>query len=140
MHSDQTKVRQCLLNLLSNAAKFTRDGRVKLDVRMEGDRIRFQVSDTGTGIASEKLDSLFEPFTQLHEDQEASGSGLGLAITYRLSKLLGGAIEVDSEAGQGARFTLILPLQAPEAEVEAEKPELATAAGSSAAAATGVDW
>jgi signal transduction histidine kinase len=110
MLSDQTKVRQCLLNLLSNAAKFTHDGKIRLDVRREDDSIVFSVSDSGCGMTPEQTSRLFEPFTQVHCDESVGGSGLGLAITQRLCELLDGDITVHSEAGKGSLFSLSLPL------------------------------
>lgn len=110
MLSDQTKVRQCLLNLLSNAAKFTHAGKVQLDVRCEDNRIVFRVSDSGCGMTPEQTSRLFEPFTQVHRDESVGGTGLGLAITRRLCEVLDGHIIVHSEAGKGSLFSLSLPL------------------------------
>jgi len=109
MTSDQTKVRQCLLNLLSNAAKFTHDGQVRLNVIEQGSRIVFQVSDTGVGMSSEQTARLFEPFTQVHTSN-TGGTGLGLAITRRLCGLLDGEVSVDSKPDKGSIFTLSFPL------------------------------
>lgn len=116
MTTDAVKLRQCLLNLLSNAAKFTHNGRITLRVErvFEEDRpfIRFDVVDTGPGIAPAELRQLFEPFHQLESTPirgKGQGTGLGLAITRRLSRLLGGDTLVQSEPGAGSTFTLSLP-------------------------------
>ncbi len=121
LRSDLTKVRQCLVNLLSNAAKFTNDGAVRLEISRAGkDTIRLRVSDTGTGISREKLRLLFEPFAQAHTGrvEGQSGTGLGLAITRRLCSLMGGDISVESTEGKGSAFTILLPLVAPHGESE----------------------
>jgi signal transduction histidine kinase len=110
MLSDQTKIRQCLLNLLSNAAKFTHAGKIRINVSCAGDRIVFRVSDSGCGMTPEQMARLFEPFTQVHCDESIEGTGLGLAITRRLCDVLDGDIIVDSEAGRGSVFSLSLPL------------------------------
>jgi signal transduction histidine kinase/DNA-binding response OmpR family regulator len=116
MFSDVVKIRQCLLNLLSNASKFTRDGRITLRVErvVEGPRtyLRFDVIDSGPGIPAAELDRLFEPFHQLESTSvrgKGQGTGLGLAITRRLTRMLGGDTLVQSEPGIGSTFTLSLP-------------------------------
>jgi len=109
MRSDQTKIRQCLLNLLSNAAKFTRSGQIGLDVDVDGDHIVFRVSDTGPGMSSEQTQRLFAPFTQVHSGRQNEGTGLGLAITRGLCELLEGEVNVESESGKGSTFTLSFP-------------------------------
>jgi len=116
MFSDVVKVRQCLLNLLSNAAKFTQNGRIALRVErvIEGQRpfLRFDVIDSGAGIGAEELTRLFEPFHQLESTPvrgKGQGTGLGLAITRRLTRMLGGDTFVQSEAGAGSTFTLSVP-------------------------------
>jgi signal transduction histidine kinase len=112
---DVFKIRQSLLNLLSNAAKFTRNGHIRLSARREtvggGDWFVFSVSDTGIGIAPEKLAELFQPFVQADTSitREFGGTGLGLAITKRMAELLGGALSVDSVKGGGSTFTLRVP-------------------------------
>jgi signal transduction histidine kinase len=113
MFSDVVKVRQCLLNLLSNASKFTQNGKVTLRVErvIEGQRafLRFDVIDSGPGISAEELTRLFEPFHQLESTPvrgKGQGTGLGLAITRRLTRMLGGDTFVQSEPGQGSTFTL----------------------------------
>jgi signal transduction histidine kinase len=111
MTSDQTKVRQCLLNLLSNAAKFTHDGRIGLDATTAAGRIMFRVSDTGPGMTPEQTARLFEAFTQVHTDTAIGGTGLGLAITRRLCELLEGRLTVESQPGEGSTFSLDFPLE-----------------------------
>ena len=115
MHADQVKVRQCLLNLLSNAAKFTSAGTIKLEVARatfpDGDRLLFRVIDTGIGMTAEQISRLFEPFSQA-EDSTArhfGGTGLGLALTRQFCRMMGGDVSVESEHGVGSTFCLDLP-------------------------------
>ena len=115
MHSDAVRVRQLLINLLSNACKFTENGEVRLDVRREQEgespSIVFEVYDTGIGIEASKIPHLFEDFTQADPSttRKYGGTGLGLAICRRLCSLMGGRITVASELGEGALFTAQLP-------------------------------
>ncbi len=115
MRSDRTKLRQTLLNLLSNAAKFTVDGNIELLVRDEsiaGVACHvFRVRDAGVGIPKDALATLFDPFTQVvyPRVRKHSGTGLGLAITRRLCWLMGGEIDVDSEIDVGTTFTITIP-------------------------------
>ena len=119
-HTDVTKLRQCLINLLSNAAKFTENGRITLGVSRTVDALRFTVTDTGIGMSAEQVGRLFERFTQADASttRRFGGTGLGLSITRAFSEMLGGAIAVDSREGEGTTFTLTLPVQfeGPEAE------------------------
>ncbi|MGE7416715.1 response regulator [Methylobacterium tarhaniae] len=114
-HTDATKLRQCLINLLSNAAKFTEGGTITLAVAREsrdgGDRLRFTVSDTGIGMSEEQLARLFQRFTQADASttRRFGGTGLGLAITRAFAHMLGGEITVASRLGEGTTFTLDLP-------------------------------
>ena len=133
MYADLTKVRQVIFNLLSNACKFTNEGTVTLAAVRETDGdgawIRLSVTDSGIGIAPEKIESLFEEFTQADESttRDFGGTGLGLAITRRFCRMMGGEITVESEPGVGSTFTVRLPAEvAPLAEAEepAESPEL----------------
>jgi GAF domain-containing protein/DNA-binding response OmpR family regulator/anti-sigma regulatory factor (Ser/Thr protein kinase) len=114
MHADQVKVRQALLNLLSNAAKFTEQGTVTLSVRREaGDGlISFAVSDTGIGMTEEQLGRLFEAFSQADSSttRRYGGTGLGLAISRHFCRLMGGDVRVESEPAQGSTFTITLPV------------------------------
>jgi signal transduction histidine kinase/DNA-binding response OmpR family regulator len=126
MQSDVTKVRQMLFNLLSNASKFTRQGEIVLRAYRQhhpaGDRIVFEVSDTGIGMTPEQQKKLFQPFTQADASttRKYGGTGLGLTITRRFAEMLGGEVELQSEAGVGTTFTLHLPARvvAPAAVVD----------------------
>jgi signal transduction histidine kinase len=115
MRSDVVKLRQCLFNLLSNAAKFTENGHITLRVRRErgerGDWLSFAVEDTGIGMSAEQLGRLFQRFTQADESttRRFGGTGLGLALSRAFARLLGGDIAVDSEEGRGTVFTLRVP-------------------------------
>ncbi len=112
MHADQTKVRQTLFNLLSNAAKFTEHGKISLTVTKEPDDwITFAVSDTGIGMTQEQLDRLFEAFSQAEASTRSTygGTGLGLAISRHFCRLMGGDMTVESVYGEGSTFTVRLP-------------------------------
>ena len=115
MRADVTKVRQILFNLLSNACKFTDHGTIGLDVdrKLENgqDWIRFQVTDTGIGIAAKQRENLFKEFAQADTSiaRKYGGTGLGLAISYKFVQLMKGRIGVESELGRGATFTAELP-------------------------------
>ena len=113
--TDLTKTRQILLNLLSNAAKFTERGEVVLDVRREPgeatDWLIMKVSDTGIGMTSEQLRNLFQPFSQADAStaRNYGGTGLGLALSKRFAEMMHGKIKAESEYGKGSTFTLKLP-------------------------------
>jgi signal transduction histidine kinase len=115
MYSDETRVRQVLLNLLSNACKFTEGGMIGLSARrqtVEGrDWMTFRISDTGVGMTPEQLAKLFEEFSQVHDPKTnpAGGTGLGLAISRRICRLMGGDVTVESAPGKGTKFTVQLP-------------------------------
>ena len=111
MDSDPVKLRQIVLNLASNAAKFTDAGRIAIMQTSSDSTISISVSDTGIGISAEDLDRLFVAFSQVEDAHVKSreGSGLGLAITRELSQLLGGRVSVTSDPGKGSTFTLHLP-------------------------------
>ena len=115
MRSDQTKVRQNLFNLLSNACKFTEAGQVTLQVRRVAKRggacLEFAVSDEGIGMTSEQRDKVFEAFTQADSSttKKYGGTGLGLPITRHFCQMLGGDIVVESTPGKGSTFTFTLP-------------------------------
>jgi signal transduction histidine kinase len=117
MVADEQKLRQSLLNLLSNAAKFTSNGVITLTVmRMRsavGDSILFEVRDTGIGIAEADLNKLFQNFAQATADtsKKYGGTGLGLVVTKRFCTLMGGSVKVESERGQGSSFTITLPAE-----------------------------
>jgi signal transduction histidine kinase/CheY-like chemotaxis protein len=108
---DQKRLRQVLLNLLSNAVKFTDHGRVELRVKVlsqssEGVRLRFEVRDSGTGIAADQLEKVFRPFEQVGDEQHSSGgTGLGLSISRQLVRLMGSEIRVESTLGRGSSFS-----------------------------------
>ena len=131
LHTDQMRLRQVVINILSNAAKFTKRGHITLRARLHdgGDRVVLSVIDTGVGITQAFRDKLFTPFVQSEEtrDQHAFGTGLGLSLTKRLCELLGGSIEVQSEPGEGSTFTIDLPVcLPPEAPVAQACKEEAT--------------
>ena len=113
--TDLTKLRQALLNLISNAAKFTKNGTVTVVTQRKTvasqQWIEFQVTDTGIGIAEDKQGILFDEFTQADDSttRNYGGTGLGLAITKRFCEMLGGTISVNSQLGQGATFTILVP-------------------------------
>jgi signal transduction histidine kinase len=115
LDTDRTKLRQVLLNLVSNAIKFTHEGYVSLAVRHVGERVRMTVEDTGVGIRPEDLEAIFEDFRQVDQShtREYGGTGLGLSITRKLLNLLGGSIAVESTYGSGTRFIIDLPCVAP---------------------------
>lgn len=131
MTSDQTKVRQALINIVTNACKFTSDGTVTLSARRDRiqgiDIITYSVTDTGIGMTPGQLERIFNAFTQADSTttREFGGTGLGLAITRSLCTLLGGKIEVESAAGVGSKFSIALPadLLGP---VDRAVPEIAT--------------
>ena len=115
MYTDVTRLRQCLLNLLSNACKFTKNGTVRLEVVREtgsgGDRVIFRVQDSGIGITSAQIDRLFQAFSQADASttRKYGGTGLGLAITKKLSQMLGGDVSVESMPGRGSTFCVQVP-------------------------------
>jgi signal transduction histidine kinase len=113
INADPARVQQCLDSLLTNAAKFTLGGSIELTVERQNGPdgragVAFRVADTGIGIASDTLEGLFKPFTQVDDsyNRSADGSGLGLAITRRLARMMGGDVTVESVVGQGSTFTL----------------------------------
>lgn len=115
LYADQAKVRQSILNLLSNAAKFTYEGNICLRIQCYSDAnqewIKFAVQDTGIGLSLEQQDRLFQPFTQADASttQKYGGTGLGLALSRQFCRLQGGDITVSSELGKGSCFSIILP-------------------------------
>jgi signal transduction histidine kinase/CheY-like chemotaxis protein len=117
MRADVTKVRQALFNLLSNAAKFTHEGEIRLVVQGEQEdgveRVRMSVSDSGIGIPPEKIDHVFDEFSQADETttRDYGGTGLGLPISRRFCQMMGGDITVESTVGEGSTFTIHLPLE-----------------------------
>jgi adenylate cyclase len=125
MRSDQTKLRQSLFNLLSNAAKFTERGRILLAVRRivrDGDdMLEFKVSDTGIGMTREQLDRLFQAFAQAEAStsRDYGGTGLGLAITRHFCRILGGEVAAESTPGKGSTFAILVPAIVPDVKAEA---------------------
>jgi signal transduction histidine kinase len=113
-----------IVNLLSNAVKFTDSGRIILTGDQKGDQLVISVEDAGIGIASEHFDRIFEPFWQVEQKatRRAGGTGLGLTVTRRLALLLGGDVSVKSAPGEGATFTICLPIR------PSESPLIARAA------------
>jgi CheY-like chemotaxis protein/signal transduction histidine kinase len=109
--SDSLKLRQVLLNLLSNAAKFTDSGEILLEARANGSTLTVTVEDTGAGIPPEQLENIFEKFRQVDDAsrRKLGGTGLGLAIVREVTRVLGGTVEVVSTLGRGSRFTVTLP-------------------------------
>ena len=127
---DITKLRQSLLNLLSNAAKFTHEGTITLQVERERtdgvEWLTFAVNDTGIGIAADKLDHVFEEFSQADSSttRDYGGTGLGLAISRRFCQMLGGDLTVASQPGAGSTFSIRLPAELPGAEAsQKESPQ-----------------
>ena len=113
MYVDDEKLRQVVMNLLSNAAKFTERGTIRLRAQADNGAVAITVADTGIGIAAEKLDMIFHEFEQADAGATRGygGTGLGLAIARRLARLMGGDIGVESTPGVGSRFTLTLPVR-----------------------------
>ncbi|MEM7224125.1 MAG: GAF domain-containing sensor histidine kinase [Pseudomonadota bacterium] len=128
MYADKTRVRQVVLNLLSNACKFTEGGEVTLEAgrsRIGGaDWLHLMVSDTGIGMTPEQCEKVFEAFTQAEGTQvrQYGGTGLGLTISRRLCQMMGGEIDLTSEPGVGSTFTVRLPLVVEAPAQNAEEP------------------
>ena len=126
MRADVVKVRQILFNLLSNACKFTENGKVSLEVQgiaadgREPERISFAVRDTGIGMTEEQLGRLFAAFSQadVSTTRRYGGTGLGLVISRRFARMMGGDVDVSSTPGEGSLFSLVLPLRVSELEAE----------------------
>ena len=146
MRADVTKLRQSLFNLLSNASKFTENGTIALSVEQpEAGWIAFKVSDTGIGMTPEQQARLFQSFTQADASttRRYGGTGLGLVITQQFCNLMGGDIQVESEAGQGTTFTILLPetvqplqVKQPDSKAPAETGEVSELLTSSVAGAS----
>jgi signal transduction histidine kinase len=138
MYADQTKLRQALFNLLSNACKFTKGGTVTVEVQrgilVGVESLTLRVSDTGIGMTPEQLGRLFQPFSQAEAttSKEYGGTGLGLVLSRRFCQMMGGDITVESEPGQGTAFTILLPR-----EVQAsDEPSLPATPAAAPATAT----
>ncbi|TNE91315.1 MAG: response regulator [Deltaproteobacteria bacterium] len=120
---DARRIRQIVLNLLTNAVKFTREGQIRLSVFPRGDDVCFEVADTGIGIPPERLEQLFERFEQGSADHSYGGSGLGLHISRTLAEHMGGTLTARSEVGIGSTFTLRLPLDEASQRPTPEQPD-----------------
>jgi len=136
MRADQTKVRQGLFNMISNAAKFTENGKITLAVVREADEkgvdwVSFSVSDTGIGMSPDGLSKIFQAFTQAESSttRKYGGTGLGLTITKKFCQMMGGDITVASEQGQGTTFTMRIPAEVGEREPQAVTETVPTVAG-----------
>lgn len=130
---DSTRLRQIVTNLLNNALKFTDQGEITLRVSVEQSpddplvrHLLWSVQDTGIGIATDKIDRLFKPFSQADSstNRRYGGTGLGLAICQKLCELMGGQIRVDSKYGEGSNFSFTLPLPAPDQESASNQVEV----------------
>jgi signal transduction histidine kinase len=113
-HGDGKRITQCLMNLVGNALKFTRQGRVAIGVERVGDLLRYRVSDTGIGIPADQIDAVFAEFKQVDATttRDFGGTGLGLSITRKFVELHGGRIWVESELGKGSTFYFTIPVRA----------------------------
>ncbi len=113
VNTDRNLLRRLIQNLVSNAIKYTRTGRILVGVRRRGELAEIQVFDTGIGIPIDKLNSVFQEFTRLEEGaREAEGLGLGLSIVDRIARVLKLELQIDSGRGKGTRFSVILPVTA----------------------------
>jgi len=112
LNTDRQKLKQIILNLLSNAAKFTEQGEIKVSAWQENGTLKLAVSDTGIGMKKEALSHIFEEFRQAETSTSGKygGTGLGLAIVKKFVNLMGGDISVESEAGKGSKFTITIPI------------------------------
>ena len=110
--NDQTKLRQILFNMISNAAKFTKKGTVTLGITKYDEKVRFAVTDTGIGMNAEQLGKVFEEFTQAESStsKDYGGTGLGLPISKKMTEMMGGVMEVESQEGEGTTFSIIIPI------------------------------
>jgi len=128
MSADLMKTRQILLNLLSNAGKFTRSGAITLEVRRRTvggtASVEFVVTDTGVGMTQQQTEKIFEPFTQadVTTTRKYGGTGLGLAIVSRFCQLMSGSVSVESLPGTGSCFTVNLPREVIEPSIESLLP------------------
>ena len=138
MVSDMIKIKQSLFNLLSNACKFTQQGRIMVRVRLQASKdpdspwLQLSVEDTGIGISQEQLQRIFSEFIQAEEstNRQFGGTGLGLALSRKFCQILGGDIRVQSEVGHGSTFTMVLPLTLGEAPAPPVPPEPSPGTGS----------
>ena len=134
LHADQMRLRQALLNLMSNANKFTERGTITVNVRQGQengrDWVTISVADTGIGMTAEQMDKLFQEFSQADASttRKYGGTGLGLAISKRFCQMMGGDITVASKPGEGSTFTILLPriVDAPKDGVVSDRPPTET--------------
>ena len=112
LKNDQTKLRQILFNMLSNAAKFTKERTVTLSISAIEKDIKFAVTDTGIGMNEEQLGKVFDEFTQAEAStaKDYGGTGLGLPISKKMTEVMGGKMEVESDEGKGTTFSITIPL------------------------------
>jgi signal transduction histidine kinase len=118
IQTDGTKLRQMLVNLLSNGIKFTENGEVRVGCLVNNGMLELKIADTGVGISAENIEEVFEPFWQAEQTatRKTGGTGLGLSVTRKLARLLGGDVTVASRLGAGTTFLLTLPMKAPAGE------------------------
>jgi len=118
IQTDGTKLRQMLVNLLSNGIKFTDKGEVRVSCSVAAGQLEVRIADTGVGISAENIEDVFEPFWQAEQTatRKTGGTGLGLSVTRKLARLLGGDVTVASKVGSGTTFVLTLPMKAPTGE------------------------
>ena len=113
LKNDQTKLRQILFNMLSNAAKFTKKGKITLQVDIEKKtKIKFDIIDTGIGMSEDQLNNVFEEFTQAESStsKDYGGTGLGLPISKKMTEMMGGEMDVKSTKGEGTTFSITIPI------------------------------
>ncbi len=124
VRADEKRLRQIIINLLGNAVKFTQEGGISFKVGYHNHKIRFQVEDTGVGIAPEELKDIFQPFLQVGDKTaRADGTGLGLSITQKLVEMMGGELRVESKFGRGSTFWMALDLPEISGLVKSSKTE-----------------
>ena len=116
LKNDQTKLRLILFNMLSNAAKFTKEGSVTLSINTIEKDVKFAVTDTGIGMNEEQLGKVFDEFTQAEAStaKDYGGTGLGLPISKKMTEMMGGKMEVESEEGKGTTFSITIPVEVKE--------------------------
>ena len=127
IEADHRAIRQMVLNLISNALKFTDPGgRVVVALRLQGEELRISVTDTGIGIPKDQIQRLGRPFEQVKEtsDRNYEGTGLGLALTKSFAEMHGGRLAIASEVGKGTRVSIYLPLEVPKSGLETPIPQL----------------
>jgi len=120
LRGDRQKLFQVLINLVSNALKFTPAGEIRVSVSALGDLLCFRVSDTGPGIPADEMKTIFEPFTRSAQPTVKGGTGLGLAITRWYVNLMGGEISLESRVGRGCTFQILVhmtPVMEQEAQI-----------------------